>query len=91
LRSAASLGTDATSGTSTRANGRSEWVKVWTDDSALDGAIHQPLNSSVNEIAGCFKQLRGATDKRIQDWGDDLLRQQAINHEQKLTLRHESI
>ena len=56
-----------------------------------DGAIHQPLNRSLNEIAGCFKQPRGASDKRIQGWGDDLLRQQSINHDQKLTLRHERI
>jgi hypothetical protein len=33
------------------------------------------LNPSFNEIAGCFKQRRGASDKRIQSWGDDLLHQ----------------
>ena len=46
------------------------------DVSAFDRAIHKPLNRSFNEIAGCFKQLRGASDKRIQGWVDDLLREQ---------------
>lgn len=69
-------GANATFETLTRIRSRTEWVEVWTDVSALDGAIHQPLNRSFNEIAGCFKQLRGASDERIRGWGDDLLRQQ---------------
>jgi hypothetical protein len=33
----------------------------WSDPPAL--------NPSLNEFAGCFQQLRGASDNRIQGWG----------------------
>src|SRR5580658_6036753 len=59
-----------------------EWLQISTNVAALDGALHQRINRSLDLTARTFIQLRRATDERVQCRRDDLLGCDVI-HEQE--------
>jgi len=66
-------------------NQRSKQVegdKIGSYVSALDGALHQRINRSLDLAARALEELRRASDETIQCGGYDLLRRNVVNEQQ---------
>src|SRR5882724_5227956 len=59
-----------------------EWVEVLTYVPALDCALHQSINRSLDLGSGTLIQLRGTSGECIQRRGDDLLGRDVVNEQQ---------
>ena len=59
-----------------------EWVEISAYIAALDRALYQRVNRSLDQTAGTFIQLRGASHHRIQRRGDDLLGRDVVDEQQ---------
>ena len=58
-----------------------ERLQISTNVAGPDGALYQRINRSLDLTAGTFIELRGATDERVQCWGDDLLGRDVVDEE----------
>jgi len=61
---------------------RIERVEIASYITALDGALCQRVDRSLDLTAGAFLQLRGASNQRIQRRGDDLLGRNVVDEQQ---------
>jgi len=59
-----------------------EWVEIFTYVAALDCALHQRINCSLDLSARTFIQFRVTSNERIQGRGDNLLGRDVVDEQQ---------